>query len=87
MTIIILIVSAVVYVVSGYLTWLYIKIAHSKNGIWQGIFSDEFDVVITLTPVINMIGIFLWLEESPRSKTKDKTKTKRNYNKFFKIKK
>jgi len=84
MTIIILIVSAVVYVVSGFFTWLYFKIAYSKGGIMQDDYPNNLDIFATLFPIMNTAAfIGLWISRSPKIKNK---MTKRTYN-FFKIKK
>lgn len=70
-----------VYLVSAYLTWLWIHIAQSKGGSYEGINTSFKDLFVTICPVVNtMFSLIGWLFYFPYS-------LKSNYNKFFKIKK
>ena len=72
----------IIYLVSVYLMWRYIRIAKSKGGIWETLEVESTDLLLTLLPVFNTVGAVVWsLAGSPRKRIK----TKRNFNKFFAI--
>jgi hypothetical protein len=68
------------YLISTLGTYLYINKAHSKEGVFEGVKLDKWDIFITFCPILNTMVNFSWiLYYSKRSK-------KKNYNKFFLIK-
>jgi len=75
------IIAIAVYLVSVYFVWRYMRIAHSKGGIWYNLDIDAGTIFWTVAPVFNTIAVFLAYVFFPPKERK------RNYNKFFKIKK
>lgn len=70
-----------VYIVSAFLMWRYIRIAHSKGGRWENIKTGLEDLFAVFTPFINSIFIISFIFNSPIKKIK----TKKDYSKFFAI--
>ncbi|HSE99781.1 MAG TPA: hypothetical protein VLA48_02705 [Nitrososphaeraceae archaeon] len=79
--------AIIIYIVSAYLMWRYIKIAKSKDGIWSGVKVEFAEVLFTVIPLVNIIAVIMYYSHSSPRKRKlsDKRKTKRNFNKFFAI--
>ncbi len=62
-----IIILASIYLFSTFLMWNYIRISHSKGGIYQNIIPEVDDFIFTLFPVINTVfGVCCWIECSPR---------------------
>lgn len=80
LTIILLIL--LLYVLPGFILWLYIHIAHSKGGVFEGITVSISHVVLLFIPLVNLcVGVFFWILEFPIKYENNKLT-----NKFFKIK-
>lgn len=56
-TIIILI---IIYLFSYYMTWRYIHIAYSKEGIWSGSVVGFGNILLTVLPVINTLVFIIF---------------------------
>ena len=69
-----------IYILSAYFMWLHTKIAHSKCGIWSNVSPTHRDIVGIFLPLINTIGLLMWLFEWPYKVNESK------FNKFFNIK-
>jgi hypothetical protein len=77
-----LIIIIATYLLSVYLMWRYIRIAHSKDGIWSFTYPDRTDLFITFFPFLNTLAVLMgYISFPPREKNN------RNFSKFFKIKK
>jgi len=62
--------------------WRYVNISYSKDGIYSLSKPDSKYLFMTFLPIFNTgFAIVFWLLTSPRKRTK----TKRNYSKFFAI--
>lgn len=72
------------YVLPAYLTYRYIRLLYSKDGRLSGIEPSMIDMVVTLTPVINILVLVMWITLYPKERTE---KPKIDYMKFFKVKK
>lgn len=72
----------VIYLVSVYAAWNYIRIAHSENGRWSNLDLDFDDVIVTVLPGLNTVVSFFWILAPPYT-----NKQKRDFNKFFNVKK
>lgn len=72
--------AIIIYIVSVYMMWRYIRIAHSKGGIWENVKTKASDLFMIFLPFSNTVFAFFNLFDPPR-----KRKTKRNFNKFFAI--
>jgi len=70
-----------VYILSAYFMWLHTKIAYSKGGIWSNISPTYRDVVGIFFPLINTIGLLMWLFDWPHKVNES------GLNKIFNIKK
>ena len=77
----IVIIILVGYVLPGILSWRYLHIAHSKGGVYEALDLCIDDVLSTIVPIFNIIGSLLWVAAYP------KKKSKKRFDKFFKIKK
>ena len=78
-TIIILI---LIYLLSVVLNYLYLKLAHSKNGIYEHINIELPDLCITFFPVLNTMAVIMcYIFYLPFLRKPS------NFNKFFKVKK
>ena len=75
-----ILVAIVVYIVSVISGWFYVKLAHSKNGVWKNVNTDSKDVFVTFCPIINTLFIVGWVIEFP-------IKSEFNFNKFFNVRK
>lgn len=71
-----------IYLVSAFVTWKYMKIAHSKEGRWSYINTGISELLITITPLINSYFFFIWIFFPPK-----KNKYKANFDDFFKVNK
>lgn len=76
-----IIILSTVYLLSVYLMWRYMKIAHSKDGRWYNLDINLGVIFWTVCPVANTIMLFIaYLFFPPKN-------SKTDYNNFFKIKK
>jgi hypothetical protein len=79
-----------VYVMSAYGFWNYVRLSHSKDGIFSAIEPDTVDIVLVFTPILNLIFCYLYLMDPPvkrEFKKPIKKKSSKRLNKFFNIKK
>jgi len=76
----VIILIAIFYILPAFLYWNYIRIAYSKDGIWEDLKTEDFDIFIMFMPLFNIIAIAEWFNW-PR------ISNKKNRNNFFKIKK
>lgn len=82
MTIILLIL--LLYILPGFIVWLYFHLAYSKGGVYEGITVDGVDVSLVFIPYVNIVAsVCYWIGNYP-IKTGESNKP---INKFFKIKK
>jgi hypothetical protein len=73
----------VLYCLSSYGQYRYIRIAHSKGGIWENVTPNGIDVFVTFFPIINTIVLIIcYLSSSPSKKLVSK-----GIMEFFNIKK
>jgi heme/copper-type cytochrome/quinol oxidase subunit 2 len=78
------IIAITVYLLSIWLVWRYMRIAHSKGGRWGYSNTGVIELVFVFIPVVNTImGTLLYLTISP----KEKNNRAKNFNNFFKVKK
>ena len=79
-----IIIFSISYLLSVIITWNFIRIAHSKGGIYSYSKPDLMDVLITFMPILNtFIGVVYWLCFPPNAKYKIDFRL----NKFFNVKK
>lgn len=73
-----------VYFLSVILWWKYINIAHSKSGIYSHSSPSKDALTIMFFPILNtFFSVFGWLLFYPIKKESDK----KDFSRFFKIKK
>jgi hypothetical protein len=73
-----------VYLVSVWLVWRFMRIAHSKGGRWEELNIGVMDLTMVFIPFLNTIFMFLfYILVSPRKKSN----RIRNFNNLFKVKK
>lgn len=73
-----------VYLLSAILAWRYVKLVYSKRGIWSTLNPGLPEVLFMFIPVFNTVFCFYgWLLHYPIRKTAPK----RDFNKFFNVKK
>lgn len=81
MTIILLIL--LLYILPGFIVWLYFHLVYSKGGRYEGLTPSQSDAALVFTPFINLIAsVVLWTTNYP-IETENSNK---RINKFFKIK-
>jgi hypothetical protein len=61
-----LLVFLLVYIVSVAINWNWIRIAHSKDGIYYGLIPDMDDMIVTYAPLINSLYVFQCLFRRPK---------------------
>ena len=75
----------IIYLLSVVSMWNFLRIAHSKDGIWMYVDTSWSDVFITVLPVYNTVGFIVcfivW------STDKESSTTSFNINKLFNVKK
>lgn len=76
-------ISSSIYIVSFCFVYLWLKIAFSKNGIWENTDATKSEMFITILPLFNTIALSLWFNW-PRKRAPRETL---NSNRFFGIKK
>lgn len=75
-------IAVIIYILSTFLSWLHIKLAYSKNGIWHGLTPSIGDIFGTFMPLVNTFDIIIsWCFWYPKRRTKDM-----DYSKFFNLK-
>lgn len=75
-----------IYLISAFLWWIYIHIAHSKNGRWSNSLPNTFDIIITFIPIVNSVAaIIYWLLGNPYN-IENRHKTNKSISRFFNIK-
>ena len=72
-----------VWLISGILSYVFIRAAHKEGGIWEVINPKISDIIVVISPVLNTLFllfmiVYLW---NPKKHTNTKIP-----NKFFKIK-
>lgn len=73
-----------IYLISVFLARKHIKIAHQKGGIWYNLNIGRTEVIITLAPFLNTFYCIIgWILFYP----KELKKNKRDFSRFFNIKK
>lgn len=78
------IIAITVYLLSVWLVWRYMRIAHSKGGRWEELNIGVIDLMMVFIPLLNTLFMLVfYLFVSP----KEKTNRKINFNNFFKVKK
>lgn len=60
-----LIVCLLIYLVSGFLTWLYINIEYSEKGVFSASKPDMLDFLFVVCPMINTAHSLFWIFDSP----------------------
>jgi hypothetical protein len=71
-----------VYLLSVWLVWRYMRIAHSKGGNWENLDIKLDCIFLVITPYANTVFVILWYLFYPPKKNKN-----RNFNNLFKVKK
>ena len=57
------------YVVPAFLFYRYVKLSHSKGGIWEESKPEGIDLFFVFVPIINfLIGIITWVVLYPKDK-------------------
>jgi len=55
-----IIILVLIYLVSAVLMYIYVKVAYSKGGVFGRYCKPSlFDVIITITPIVNSIAVFV----------------------------
>lgn len=81
MTIILLIL--LLYILPGFTVWLYVHLAYSKGGIYEGLTVSQLHVALVFIPIVNLCaGVIFWMTNYP-IETENSNKL---IHKFFKIK-
>jgi hypothetical protein len=76
------IIVVTVYLLSVWLVWRYMRIAHSKGGRWESLNIKSDCVLFTILPIANTLLVFMGYLFFPPKKNKN-----RNFNNLFKVKK
>lgn len=79
-----IIIIAALYIVPLLLMRRYFIIAYSEDGIWWTEKPTRKDLVMTFTPVGNIVALFAWIDMYPVDTSNKNRNSFRN--KFFKIK-
>jgi hypothetical protein len=54
-----------IYLLSAFGCWLYVHIGHGNNGYWKNTSPSGTDVFVTFCPLLNTLGVFIWVMQSP----------------------
>jgi len=78
-----------IYLISVILMWLYLHLAHSKNGIFSGLDIGIIDAIVTIIPFLNTgIALTEYISHWPIKEKYDSENKKVSFlNKLFNIKK
>lgn len=78
----IIILILILWIIPGYMAWLYFHKAYSKNGMWYGLKPERSDIYVVIIPICNIIWCISWIVNYPIKSNNDS----KSICKFFKIK-